>query len=176
MSPTVSLPDERIQDEVIALAQSVWHMKDRLKQYVAVCNLQINVDDLANQNISLLVCADLANEKKHGKADNRSKLSPKLSEVYFDTRNSGLLEFFYDGSLKQKELRVTNINPIPYTIKIVKKSYDENSQDTTEIIADNAVNYIWKAFKYWLPTIDKLNLLKVDNPESRSLSQILDLV
>jgi len=86
MSRVLALPDERIHDEVISFAQSVWHLKDRLKQYVIACKLPINVEDLANQNISLLVCADLANEKKHGKADNRSKLSPQLSEVYFDKK------------------------------------------------------------------------------------------
>jgi len=50
---------------------------------------------------------------------------------------------------------------------------NKNPHNTGNIIADNAVDYIWNAFKYWFPTIDKLNLLKKDNPESSSLLKIL---
>ncbi|GAG25491.1 unnamed protein product, partial [marine sediment metagenome] len=165
-----ALPDERIQDEILSLAQGVWHLKDRLKQWTRVQNLNINIEDLAKKSISLMVCADLANIKKHGGTDDRSGLFPRLSEVYFDTSKSGLLEIYYAGGMKEKELRLSKPNPISFTVKILTK--DEKGDDE-KVLAENAIDYIWEAFEYWLPIIQRLSILKDNDGESRDLIRLL---
>jgi hypothetical protein len=157
---TIRLPDEKIQDEVLQLAQSVWHIKDRLKQWVELKNLSLDIEKLAESSVPLQVCADLANRKKHGRFENRSGLYPWLDKVSFDTSKNGLVELFYDGSSKEKELLVTNPVPIAYTVDILvgdgKKSLG------------NAVDYIGQAFNFWLPIIRQIGIF-TDDPEGKKL-------
>jgi hypothetical protein len=169
-SRTTALPDERIQDDVLSLAQSVWHLKDRLRRWAKAQNIQIDIEKLASQNVNLMVCADLANMKKHGGTGKWSRLSPYISEVHFDTSKSGLLELYYDGTAKEKQLHVTNPNPIAYRVKIMTKPEDK---DEEKVVAEDAVAYIWEAFEYWLPIIKDLGVLKPDNAESGALIKIL---
>ena len=157
------MPDEKIQDEVLQLAESVWQLKDRLKQWARVQRNHINVEKIALQNKYLLICADLANNKKHGGMDNRSGLGPKLDEVSFDTSKSGMLELFYEGDSKEKVLLVTNPVPISYSVNILTN----NGQSLGD-----AVGIISKAFIVWLPVIQQLNILS-GNAEGRKLAKLL---
>jgi hypothetical protein len=50
---------------VFELAKSVWQLKDRLKLWVKAQGLAVDVEGHAMANPNLLVCADLANWKKH---------------------------------------------------------------------------------------------------------------
>jgi len=147
----IQLPDERIQDAVLNLAQSVWHLKDRLNIVIRTKNKSVSVDSVINNNIELQVCADLANSKKHGALGTRSGLFPKLGLVTFDMSKSGVLEFFYKGDAKQKVLIVSNPVPIPYHVDIIS----DNGNKTL----GNSVNYIWEAFKHWWPLISDLDIL-----------------
>ncbi len=160
----IKLPDERIHDEILHLAQSVWHLKDRLNQLAKAKKKEVGIEALVNQSVHLQVCSDLANEKKHGRTENRSGVSPKLSLVKFNTSMNGTLEFFYDGVSKEKELLVTNPVPIPYTVDIL-------INDGKESLGD-AVEYICKAFDCWLPTIRQLDIVKKDDSE-RKLVELL---
>jgi len=160
----IKLPDEKIQDEVLNFAQSVWHLKDRLKQWAKLQKKKINIEALSKQSVHLQVCADLANQKKHGRMSNRSGLSPKLDEVSFDTSRSGMIELFYEGDCKEKELLVENTVPIPYSVDILINDGKES--------LGNAVEYICKAFDFWLPIIRELNILSND-PESKKLIELL---
>ncbi len=159
----LKLPDEKIQDEVLRLAESVWQLKDRLNQWARVQRNHINVEKIAQQNKYLLICADLANNKKHGGMDNRSGLGPKLDEVSFDTSKSGMLELFYEGDSKEKVLLVTNPVPISYSVNILTN----NGQSLGD-----AVGIISKAFIVWLPVIQQLNILS-GNAEGRKLAKLL---
>jgi hypothetical protein len=70
----IKLPDERIQDHVLEFAKGVWHLKDRLHQWVKATGSGEDVEAWAEQSIDLRICADLANWKKHGRHQNISKL------------------------------------------------------------------------------------------------------
>jgi hypothetical protein len=144
------LPDIRILDEVFAYAKSVWHLKDRLKASVRSQKLKIDVEDVGEQSPDLLVCADLANWKKHGANRNRSGLNPRLEQVEFDTSRSGQLELYYDGATKQKELLVENTEPIPFKVEVLTDGGKTHG---------NAIPLIWRGFKRWIPTIEKAGVL-----------------
>jgi hypothetical protein len=104
----LKLPDEKIADDVINYAKSVWHLKDRLKIWTKLNECNLDIEKYAEKNINLMVCADLANKKKHGCSSNRSGFDPSLNiEIEFDTSKNGLLELFYKGSLREKELLVS---------------------------------------------------------------------
>ena len=161
----ITLPDEKIEDDVLNLTQSVWHLKDRFQQWAKIQSIRIDIEAVINQNKHLQVCSDLANKKKHGRTENRSGLSPYLSLVNLDTSKSGVIEIFYDGSFKEKELLVTNDVPIPYTVEILVN-------DETKSLG-NAVDYICKAFHCWLPVIQEMAILNENDPESSELAKLL---
>jgi hypothetical protein len=158
------LPDESIQDRVLELAKAVWHLKDRLHQYAKAIGKRIDCDAHARQCPALLLCADLANKKKHGRNENRSGLDPHLGTVTFDTSASGAIEFFYDGAMKDKELIVENTVPIKFTVDILGAG---------EAVLGDARDLINDGFRGWLPLIQKLELLANDDPESVALYSIL---
>ena len=156
----LSLPDERISSQALELAKAVWHLKDRLHQFAKATGVHIDVEAHATESPELLICADLANWKKHGANKNRSTLSPRLGTVAFDTSGSGPVEFFYDGATKQKELLVTNPTPISFTVAI--------SVDGDVEIGD-AVEVICRGFRHWLPLIETLGVLAGDDREAERL-------
>jgi len=165
---TITMPDEHIIDNVLNFAQSIWHLKDRLDAWSKGTSRPFDAKKIYSQSLHLLVCSDLANSKKHGRSDDRSKLSPHLKpEIELDTSKSGLLELFYDGTRKEKELYVTNPSPILYKVKIFGKQ--------KKIIADNAVAYLFEAFKLWIPAIKQLDVLQVGCPESEALIREIDI-
>lgn len=161
---TYTAPDERIYDRILEFANAVWHLKDRLHQYAKATNQQIDVDHIAKQSNDLLVCADLANKKKHGRNENRSKLDPHLGLVSFDTSNNGAIEMYYDGAMKDKEVIVAKPVPISYSVDIL-------DQDDT-VIGDARI-IINRGFNNWLPLIRQLDVLSADDPETKALRSIL---
>jgi len=133
----LGLPDEGIWDSITNFAMGVWHLKDRLHQWIKINGIKVNAESVVDDSLNLKVCADIANSKKHGRSSNRSGLSPTLSLVKFDTSNSGTIEFYYEGDIKNKILLVTNPIPIPYTVDIMIN----NEQGTL----GNAVKYFSQA-------------------------------
>lgn len=162
--PSITLPDERIEDAVTNLAKSVWHLKDRLRQYAKAIGSKEDVEAWANGSQSLLVSADLANYKKHGESRNRSKINPRIEGVRFDTSQSGLAELWYEGATKEKDLLVTLRKPIPYTVDI---------HIDGGVVLGDAVSLLSSAFQHWLPLIERLGVVANDNRESVSLRERL---
>jgi hypothetical protein len=113
----MSFPVETISDRVALLAASVWHLKDRLNHYAKATKTAADSDVWANSNRNLQICGDICNLKKRGHNQNHSGVNPRLvPETVFDTSRSGLLEFYYNGATKQRELLVSNPVPIPYRV------------------------------------------------------------
>jgi len=161
----VSLADERIIDRVFEFAKSVWHLKDRLKLWVHAQGLGFKVEAEAEKCHTLLVCADLANRKKHGTNRNRSKIDPRIETVKFDTSRSGGIELYYDGATKHQELLVTDPAPIPYRVDVVADGGTRN--------LGNAADLIDHAFSEWLPMIQRLGILSSSDGESEYLREQL---
>ena len=170
-SGTLCLPDEHIQDQVLELAKATWHLKDRLHQFAKAAKKQVDVDAYSKKSESLLICADLANRKKHGRHENRSKQNPYLGLVKFDTSRSGGLEFFYDGAMKTKGLIVENPVPIPFSVDVLAQQGEDQQKDDT--ILGDAREIINSGFCDWLPLIDSIGLLSGDDPETITLRSIL---
>lgn len=144
----------------------------------------LNVERFAKKKELLLIVADLANSKKHGTLEQpRSRRSPRLGviqrgddgEIFgdgsglvsFDTSQSGVVEFFYHGSRKEKELLVTNPVPIPFTIEVLV--------DDGPTSLGAAVEFISSAFLEWLPIIKDAGILAADDRESEELVRELGL-
>ena len=85
--------------------------------------------------------------------------------VKFDTSKNGVVEFYYDGASKEKELLVTNPVPIPYVVEILLSN-------GTAALGD-AVDIISQAFFGWLPLIQRLGVLAGSDRESEHLREIL---
>jgi len=164
-SGEISLADERIIDRVFEFAKSVWHLKDRLKLWVDAQGLNFNVEAKAAKCRALLICADLANWKKHGENRNRSEIDPRVETVKFDTSKSGGIELYYDGATKHQELLVANPVPISYRVDVLADGGNTN--------LGNAVDVIDRGFSDWLPMIMTLGILSADNRESEYLRQHL---
>ena len=162
---TIQLPDEGIRDSTLQFAQSVWHLKDRLHQWLKARDMLIDIDSFCQHNIHILICADLANTKKHGTCTNRSGLKPRLGLVKFDVSKNGIVELFYDGAMKEKELLVSDPVPIPCEVQLEVEGRED--------ISRNAVTVVWRAFLDWLPLIKQAGVLASDDPESVSLRELL---
>lgn len=163
---TLVLPDERILDAVLSLAKSIWHLKDRLHQYVRQHRTAEDIEAHAKACHALLVCADLANWKKHGRSANVSGHSPCVTTVSFDTSQSGVIEFFYDGARKEKTLLVTNPVPIPFTVPVL--TWGSN------VVLGDAVSMLAQAFEHWVPLVQRIGVLKDGaNPECTDLARRL---
>jgi hypothetical protein len=158
---SLGLPDERITDAVLSLAMSVWHLKDRLHQWKKASALKEDVEGYAKTCMELLVCADLANWKKHGCSGTKSGCNPRLGVVHFDTSRSGVTGLFYNGANKTKELLVTNPVPIPFEIPVLKGNEEETLGTAAVLIA--------KAFEHWKPLIKRIGVLDSQDRESMAL-------
>jgi len=162
----LSLPDERILDAVLSLAKSIWHLKDRLHQWVQANNLPEDVESYAKDCPPLLIAADLANWKKHGRSQNVSVQKPRLELVEFDTSQSGIVEFFYDGAMKEKELLVTNPKPLKFKVPVLIDGGDAQLGDAVEVLT--------QAFEHWKPLIRTVGALgDQKNGENRELARRL---
>lgn len=162
----IKLPDEKIIDDVLGYAKSVWHLKDRLGLWSTLRRSEFDIEEIINKSMELMVCSDLANRKKHGRSDNRSGFYPKLNvEVEFDTSKNGVLEFFYNGVLREKELLVTNRVPISYKVEILK----ENGN----VLSNDAVEYISQAFNRVLPIVEHLEVLDQEISGGKELKLML---
>ncbi len=167
----LGLPDERIQDQILELAKATWHLKDRLHQFAKAVKRQVEVDAHSKKSESLLICADLANKKKHGRHENRSKQNPYLGLVKFDTSMCGGLEYYYDGAMKTKGLIVEKAAPIPFSVDVLAQKGDAPEKDD-DVLGD-AREIINRGFCDWLPLIDSMGILSGDNPETIALRSIL---
>lgn len=164
MAPRMFLADEQVDDAVLNLAKSVWHLKDRLHQWIKRTGAAADVKTWSDGCSHLLVCGDLANWKKHGRTENLSGLEPKLTEVFFDLTKSGGVEYFFDGSTKHQELIVTNPVPIPFTPRLILKGEPEPV---------NAIIIIHSGFRRWVDLIEQLGVLAGDGRENRVLRETL---
>jgi hypothetical protein len=163
-SPVIRLPDERIEDAVLSLGKNVWHLKDRLQQWIRETGAGDDVNAWARGCQAVLICADLANRKKHGRNENMSGLDPRLTLVALDTSKNGVLELFYDGATKQKELLVSNTVPIPFRAEMA-------TRDGT--VFPDAVALIHEGFTHWLDLIQRLGFLEGSDRECEVLRTTL---
>ena len=168
-------PDERIEDAVFDLARAVWHLKDWLKRWAKLRGTATSmVEDHAESSVELLIAADLINTKKHGGVHNRSGMYPYISLVSYDTSNSGVVEFWYRGDLKETTLLVTEPNPIPFRVPIWQGDGSwhrlDDRQDDGKRIGD-AAEVLMRGFVHWLPLMESLGVLDDydRNPESSVL-------
>lgn len=160
----LALPDEYIEDAAYQLASSIWHIKDHLKRWTKMMMPQVDVEHEAEQCKPLLICADLTNRKKHGGDGSRSGLNPRVDLVEFDLSQSGVIELFYDGALKNKELFVEHPVPIDYRVRLM--SDDPNDSDM------NVLDILKKAFAGWLPLLS--NVLVGDEHEVVRLRELIE--
>lgn len=157
-----SFPHEGIIDSILSLAQSVWHFKDYL---IDSHGKRTPVEDYAEGKPDLLICCDLANEKKHAtlrRKKGRSGLAPHLGilskgepmygVVAFDTRKNGMVEFAYTGKTRAHRFWVTQPVGIPFRAEIlIARKRGVGSKG-------DAVEFIFKAFKQWEPLIKRLGI------------------
>ncbi|MCY2931839.1 MAG: hypothetical protein NTV86_20570 [Planctomycetota bacterium] len=167
-TPSVALPDERITDAVLSTAQGIWHLKDRLMQWCKVHGCPEDVEVYARQSPDLLVCADLANRKKHGRHENRSGCDPRLGVIKFDTSQSGVIELFYDGATKEKGLLVTEPRPLSFSIPVLA------ADDKTEI--GDALGILAGGLQHWKTLIRKVGILEGTDPETVAVKQMFGLL
>ena len=123
--------------------------------------LPVDVNAYAQRCPDLLICADLANWKKHGRSQNVSGCSPKLDAVHFDTSRSGVIEVFYDGASKEKELLVSNQVPIPWVIPVLVHDGLARLGDAVAIIAH--------AFEFWRSLVEQIGVLGGQDREATAL-------
>jgi hypothetical protein len=161
----MSFPVETISDRVALLAASVWHLKDRLNHYAKARRVAADSDAWANSDRNLQICGDIGNHKKHGHNQNHSGVNPLLvPEIVFDTSRSGLLEIYYDGATKHRELLVSNTIPIPYRVDV--------AEGAGSVIGDAAI-IIRAGFDHWLPLIHQLGVLADTGREDAALRDVL---
>lgn len=92
-------------------------------------------------------------------------MNPRLvPEIVFDTSRSGLLEFYYNGATKQRELLVSNPVPIPHRVDVA---------DGTGTVIGDAATIIRAGFDYWLPLIRSLGVLAGAGHEDVALRDVL---
>jgi hypothetical protein len=172
-------PDERLDDFVYGLAGSLWHLKDRLRQWCAAAGRPDRVEEHANGSADLLICADLVNRKKHGCNDNRSGLDPWVDQPVLDTSQSGVVEFLYDGAWNETILIVSEPKPIPYRVDILrdagKRSERTASQGREPLRIGSSSEIFLRALAHWCPLIDELEALR-DDPESAALRRALSQI
>jgi hypothetical protein len=168
---SLSLPDERLQGRYYELAQAIWHLKDRLKKFCRRSMTDFDIEGHAKQCSELLICADLANFKKHGdfkkhgEGRTRSDHNPRLTIIEFDTSKNGIVELHYNGATKEKELWVERAVPIPFRAPIV----DSNDK----VIFENLFPILVKALNHWKNPIQELGVLDSSNPECEILNRAL---
>ena|ERR1700722_14820024 len=161
----LSLPNERIIDSVYECAKSLWHLKDRLHQWAKATGSAVDIEAEAIKSHQLLVCADLANWKKHGVKQNRSGVSPSIELVTFDTHLSGGVELYTDGATKHQEVLVEKTVAIPYRVEVA------GNNGANQL--GNAIDIFERAFQDWLPTIRGMGVLAHSDPESEYLRRTL---
>lgn len=151
LMPTNSLDYEEIQKNIIAFAGAVFHFKERLAAWAKKSNVSMTptISEIAENNVSLLVCGDLFNYKKHGGCENRSKLSPLLSGATLKTEG-GPIGLRFDGKMKSGELD----RSVPFVVEIYC------SENRT---LGNAVEFISKAFSIWTPIMRQIGLLRQED-------------
>jgi hypothetical protein len=158
-------PVETISDGVAMLAASVWHLKDRLNHYAKATRAVADSNTWANSDRNLKICGDIANHKKHGHNQNHSGVNPHLiPEIVFDTSRSGLVEIYYDGATKHRELLVSNTTPIPYRVDVA---------DGNGCVIGHAATIIRAGFDHWLPLIDQLGIIAGPGRDDGALRDIL---
>lgn len=125
----------------------------------------LNPEDYAEGKPDLLICCDLANEKKHAtlrRKKGRSGLAPQLGilskgepmygAVAFDTRKNGMVEFAYSGKTRAHRFWVTQVVGIPFRTEIlIARKRGVGSKG-------DAVEFIFNAFKQCQPLMKRLGI------------------
>lgn len=162
---SLTLPVESITELAALTAASVWHLKDRLNHFAKATGSATDSNAWANANINTQICGDIGNRKKHGHNQNFSGLNPRLAdEVVFDTSKSGVVELYFDGATKHRELLVTNPVPIPFRVQVL---------DGANAVLGNVTDIIRVGFDHWLPLIDQLGILSGTQRDDMALRDVL---
>jgi hypothetical protein len=160
---TLAFPDERLEDSVFDLLRAVWHLSDRLKLWTRAHGITEEVDRFGMRSKELRVCSDLVNRKKHFRDSNESGLFPFLDVPHFDTSQSGVIEFQYNGAIKESALLVSNPTPLRATISVYSDEMDGSVRKAaprpSERRIGDAVELAWKGFRHWMVLIDRVGVL-----------------
>jgi len=161
----LALPDERIQARYYAAAECVWELKDRLARWCKYARREVDIEQYASESQELLICGDLANFKKHGAGRSRTGSQPRLTTIAFDTSRNGVIELYYNGATKEKELWVEHAVQIPFRAPIV----DPNDG----VLRVDALPVLDASLRHWTQLIQPLGVLDSINPESKVLAGFL---
>ena len=126
-------PPEEIQDDIESTFVWLWSLKDYVKKY-SVKNGKTKkwVEERINSDLSLCLCADIANSLKHGGLDRttRSGKKPKLGPVRY-TFEQDALESLVFHALKVE----TNIkNPEKVNLKMAVLDGDVEIGDAFSLL------------------------------------------
>ena len=164
------MPDERVIDQSYELAGHIYHLKDRLHQYAKKSEQPrrkkdhpLHVTRIIDQSIDLLTCGDLINLKKHGRTENRSKMTPSLGNVVYDTSVCGPVELQYDGSNKTTALLSSTTSPVARSIELMSNG---------ELWRPNVLDTFVAAIEAWRPLIENNGLLRGADSESKFLRMV----
>jgi len=161
----LTIPIESMSDRVALTAAAVWHLKDRLNHYAKATDSEADSTAWANSNRNTQLCGDIGNHKKHGHNQNFSGRSPKIADgVELDVSQSGVIELYYNGATKLRELLVSEPSPIPFRINVV---------DSTNAVIGNSTDIIRDGFDHWLPLIDQLGILAGGGKDDVTLREVL---
>ncbi len=168
----LTIPDERREDLLYQAVGTVWQLKDHLSAYLhapgtspskAEANRTVNA--VVDDSMPLKLCADLFNLKKHGENRNRSGLDPEIGEIAYNLDQSGVVEIYYDGLTKQKELLVSNPAPITVVADIRSRATKEKVGYITEVIV--------QAFQAWVPLVRTSGALATADGETKAVSSAI---
>lgn len=163
----LDVPEDRTLARGYELAKAIWHLKDWIKTCAPLFgHAPQEVEAHAAALPEMLVCADLANFKKHGgplkspRCDWEPRLGP---EVVFDLSKSGLIEMYYDGARKRTALYVSESQPIPTYLPVLVNDGSACLRDDFGRIARNCVIH-------WNQLIQAWKLLDPQHPEALAIS------
>ena len=117
---------EEVEDSMCNLLIWVWNAKDYLKKRaVAIGKRGQLVEQAANKDRSLMICADLANRLKHGasRKSSRSHLNPRLGNVSFriPQETIGSLTF----GAYEVDVDVKDPNQVNFSLPVIGNTDDD---------------------------------------------------
>lgn len=164
---TMHLDDEPVIDMALSLSKSLWHFKDYIKKLISTSCVDCNLEEELRTKEYLLICADLANRKKHAENKNRSKIDPRIGLVKYDLTQVGEVELFYDGKSKDWELIVTHPNEIPFEVQIEGPG--------RQVLFTDARQVFCNAFDEWKGILSEHGLLDSDDETCQMLKKLIGL-
>lgn len=180
--PTITYPDERIEDMVYDLARCIWHLNDWTKQWKLVTDVAVSHEQCASVATvpgwrEVLIARDLITKKKHARIKRlKSGCDPWLDLVQLDVSKGKPVEIWYSDATRQLSVMLTERVEVPFSIDICKGDgsgdlYQRPDRDEPVVIG-NAANVLMKGLYFWFNWVVAAGLLSDDRPENHSLLQV----